>query len=41
VFAHDGKHGREAEPGAVFLGGEERIEDFLEVLGLDAAAVVA
>ena len=37
VLADDGEHGGEAEAGAVLLGGEERVEDLVEVLGLDAA----
>src|SRR5205823_1763033 len=32
---------RHAEPGAALLGGEERVEDAVELLGRDAAAVVA
>src|SRR5437899_3217589 len=32
---------RHAEPGAVLLGGEERVEDAVELLGRDARAVVA
>ncbi len=41
VFADDGEHGGEAEAGAVFFRGEERIEDLFEIFRGDAAAVVA
>ncbi len=41
MFADDGEYGGEAEAGAVLLGGEKGGPDFFEVLGGDAAAVVA
>ena len=40
MASDDGEHGGEAQAGAGLLGGEERVEDLVEVLGLDAAAVV-
>ena len=40
MLAHDVEHGGEAEAGAVFLGGEEGVENLLEVLRRDAVAVV-
>jgi hypothetical protein len=40
VFAHDRKDGGEAEAGALFFGGKERLEDFPEVFLRDAGAVV-
>src|SRR5262245_27792224 len=32
---------RHAEPGALLLGGEERVEDAIDLVGRDAAAIVA
>ena len=41
VFANDGQDGGETEARTVFFCRKKRIEDFFDVLGFDAATVVA